>query len=253
MMSCLGENLRTCRLRKGLTQEQVADALNVSPQAISRWENNAAYPDVSLLPGLAMYFDTSLDTLLGVDKLRDTDTLTEIHRSVHMLTAKQKYTEAITLIKDSLKHYPNNSGLLVELCETLSQTQNIDRAITVSEQVLKLPNISMKARSTVTANLLFLYLRANRRQDAEELLQTLPHVWESREVLKAEICNNLEYDEALKIAIYQLFSFYCEKIKARTTRKYGLTPSYIQLGVDWESNVEIETMLNIFREFLIGT
>lgn len=70
----LGENLRTYRLQKGLTQEQVADVFGVSPQAISRWENSTAYPDVTLLPGIAMYFDVSLDTLLGMDFDTDVDT-----------------------------------------------------------------------------------------------------------------------------------------------------------------------------------
>lgn len=164
MMVHLGENLRTFRLQKGLTQEQVADVFGVSPQAISRWENGSAYPDVTLLPGIAMYFDVSLDTLLGMDKFRDADAVNEIHRRVHTLVSEQRYTEAATLIKDSLKRYPNNNGLLIELCEVLSQTDNTDEAIAISERVLKLSDISMKARSTVTANLLYLYLRADRKQ-----------------------------------------------------------------------------------------
>ncbi len=251
MIFHLGETLRTYRLQKGLTQEQVADVFGVSPQAISRWENNSAYPDVTLLPGIAMYFDVSLDTLLGMDKLRDADAINEIHRRVHTLVSEQRYTEATTLIKDSLKRYPNNSGLLIELCEVLSQTDNTDEAIAVSERVLKLSDISMKARSTVTANLLFLYLRASRKQDAELLSQTLPHVWESREMLKAELCSDAEYAEALKAMIKQLLCFCHAKIKACPTRQYGVPPSYIQLGMDVNTDADTETMLNVIREYLI--
>ncbi len=247
----LGENLRTYRLQKGLTQEQVADVFGVSPQAISRWENSTAYPDITLLPGIAMYFDVSLDTLLGMDKLRDADAINEIHCRVHTLVSEQRYAEAATLIKDSLKRYPNNSGLLIELCEALSQTNNTDEAIAVSERVLKLSDISMKARSTVTANLLYLYLRANRKQDAELLLQTLPHVWESREMLKAELCNDAEYAEALKAMIKQLLCFCYAKIETCPTRQYGVTPPYIQLGMDVNTDADTETMLNVIREYLI--
>ncbi len=249
----LGENLRTFRLQKGLTQEQVADVFGVSPQAISRWENGSAYPDVTLLPGIAMYFDVSLDTLLGMDKLRDTNAVNEIHRRVHTLVSEQRYTEAVSLIKDSLKRYPNNSGLLIELCEVLSQTDNTDEAIAVSERVLKMSDVSMKARSTATANLLYLYLRTNRKQDAELLLQTLPHVWESRELLKAELCDNAEYTEALKATIKQLLCFCHAKIKARSTRQYGVTPSYIQLGMGVDTDADVETMLNVIQEFVSDT
>ena len=249
----LGENLRIFRLQKGLTQEQVADVFGVSPQAISRWENGSAYPDVTLLPGIAMYFDVSLDTLLGMDKLRDTNAVNEIHRRVHTLASEQRYVEAATLIKDSLKRYPNNSGLLIELCEVLSQTDNTDEAIAVSERVLKLSDISMKARSTVTANLIFLYLRADRKQDAELLLQTLPHVWESRELLKTELCDNAEYTEALKATIKQLLYFCYMKIEACSTRQYGVTPLYIQLGMEVDTNADTETLMDAIRKFVSDT
>lgn len=46
----LGENLKKFRLQRELTQEQLADVLGVSAQAVSRWENGTTYPDITLLP-----------------------------------------------------------------------------------------------------------------------------------------------------------------------------------------------------------
>ena len=53
------------RLRKkvGLTQEQLAQALSVSPQAVSKWETDASQPDIMTLPLIARYFDVSIDYL----------------------------------------------------------------------------------------------------------------------------------------------------------------------------------------------
>ena len=51
-----GDNLKKLRNSKGLTQEQVAELLNVSKQSISRWENNITYPDISFLPILASFY-----------------------------------------------------------------------------------------------------------------------------------------------------------------------------------------------------
>jgi len=49
----------------GLTQQEIADQLHISFQAVSKWENGAAYPDVALLPQLAAVLQTSVDALLG--------------------------------------------------------------------------------------------------------------------------------------------------------------------------------------------
>ena len=62
-----GSNLRKLRKEKNLTQEALAECLNVSPQTVSKWENGASIPDISLLPLLADYFQVSVDSLLMHD------------------------------------------------------------------------------------------------------------------------------------------------------------------------------------------
>lgn len=61
----MGENIRRHRRALGLTQEQLGEKLGVSYQAISRWENGTAYPDIEFLPTLASFFEVSVDELLG--------------------------------------------------------------------------------------------------------------------------------------------------------------------------------------------
>ena len=61
------KNLVRRRKELGLTQEQLARKMNVSPQAVSKWENTS-YPDGELLPLLAKVLNTSLDVLFGVRK-----------------------------------------------------------------------------------------------------------------------------------------------------------------------------------------
>ena len=62
-----GTQLAKLRKEKGVTQEQIADYLGVSPQAISKWENGS-YPNGDLLPRLADYFGVSIDYLYGREK-----------------------------------------------------------------------------------------------------------------------------------------------------------------------------------------
>lgn len=61
----LGTNIKRLRQNKGITQEQLGDVLNVSSQAVSKWENESALPDIMILPELAEYFGISIDELMG--------------------------------------------------------------------------------------------------------------------------------------------------------------------------------------------
>ena len=53
------------RRERGITQEELAEHMGVSKAAVSKWENGQSYPDISLLPLLATYFNISVDGLLG--------------------------------------------------------------------------------------------------------------------------------------------------------------------------------------------
>ena len=60
----IGNNIAVLRKKKGITQEELANELGVSAQAVSKWENNSSCPDVSLLTKIADYFGVSVDALL---------------------------------------------------------------------------------------------------------------------------------------------------------------------------------------------
>lgn len=63
--STLGKRISYHRKRLGLTQEQLADRVGVSAQAVSKWENDLSCPDINLLPELADIFGITVDALLG--------------------------------------------------------------------------------------------------------------------------------------------------------------------------------------------
>lgn len=61
----LGKNISRLRKEKGLTQEALANALGVTNQAVSKWEQDSCCPDIQLLPRLAELFGCSIDALFG--------------------------------------------------------------------------------------------------------------------------------------------------------------------------------------------
>ncbi|MBQ8508953.1 MAG: helix-turn-helix transcriptional regulator [Clostridia bacterium] len=61
----LGEKLSEKRRNRGMTQDEVAERLGVTPQAVSKWENNISCPDITLLPDIASLYETTIDELLS--------------------------------------------------------------------------------------------------------------------------------------------------------------------------------------------
>ncbi len=62
----IGAQIKQLRLQRGVTQETLADKLNVSAQAVSKWERGTAQPDIQLLPALSAYFGVSIDQLFSL-------------------------------------------------------------------------------------------------------------------------------------------------------------------------------------------
>ena len=78
----VGSKIRLLRTNKQITQEQLAEVLNISGQAVSKWESDTSSPDISMLPILADYFGITIDELLG-------------HR-LNSLTNKEKFIKFIS-------------------------------------------------------------------------------------------------------------------------------------------------------------
>ena len=60
----IGKTIKELRTERGITMAELADALSVTPQSVSRWESGSSYPDIEMLPRIADYFSVSLDKLM---------------------------------------------------------------------------------------------------------------------------------------------------------------------------------------------
>ena len=73
-ISKLNENIAFFRKKRGITQEELANALGVTNQAVSKWESGKCAPDIQLLPDIAEYFNISIDELFGLSVNSDIPT-----------------------------------------------------------------------------------------------------------------------------------------------------------------------------------
>ncbi len=112
MTKTIGNIIRELRCSRNLTQEQLAENLNITAQAISKWENNIGMPDISQVVPIAHFFGVSTDVLFGVA----TDKITnEVQSLIDTTTSKETLGEEYALLKEALKAYPGDIRLLLEL------------------------------------------------------------------------------------------------------------------------------------------
>ena len=95
----ISNNIANLRKKKGITQEQLATALNISPQAVSKWETNTSQPDTQMLPLIAKYFEVSIDYLFYGDEYAYNDIYDKVWHKVAAFDqqSKEAYYEALTI------------------------------------------------------------------------------------------------------------------------------------------------------------
>ena len=111
----IGNKIKELRKRDRRKQEDLANALGVTCQAVSRWESDSCYPDMSLIPSIANYFHITIDTLFGYNNDRD-DKIKEY------VTAADRFMiengddpdpdEVIKMLKKALEEFPADGRVL---------------------------------------------------------------------------------------------------------------------------------------------
>ena len=109
------KNIAKLRKENKMTQAQVAEYLGVSPQAVSKWEQEAAIPDVYLIPKIAFFFNVSIDTLFGASNLDTTDLLVSKYSTVRNEKNYKDAKEAVETLLDMNGEDMKALGLLCHL------------------------------------------------------------------------------------------------------------------------------------------
>lgn len=183
----LAENLKSLRKSKDMTQEAVAEVLNVSPQSVSKWERGDTLPDITLLPALANLYKTSVDRLIGMDKINDAQAKNVIFSKEHEYLRNGDYRLAAAVLTEALATYPNDEGLMSELAMNLAldgDPAKLGQAVYLCERVLA-GHQSEKVHHTTRAALSFIYMKTGNKEKAFNMAKNLPHVRESRETILA--------------------------------------------------------------------
>ena len=111
----IGEMISSLRKEKGMTQNDLAEKMNVTDKAVSKWERNLSCPDVNSIPKLAEILGTTVEELLNAQSKKEDNKINEIVSNSQMMTNKSIKTqvsdtisEKVSNIKESTSNTINN-------------------------------------------------------------------------------------------------------------------------------------------------
>ena len=107
----IGANIAALRRARGLTQEQLAAALGVSAPAVSKWERDSSYPDITLLCPLARALETSVDQLLQFHPTLSDQEIAERIRAVVERARQEGPLSGEKALEELLHQYPSSDAL----------------------------------------------------------------------------------------------------------------------------------------------
>ena len=114
-----GAIIKKLRTENNVTQEALAAALGVTPQAISRWELGSGYPDIEFLPMLADFFGVSTDELLGYRRSEREEELTTIKKELERLAEIGTHEQRLSFCRSAFVKYPGDYEIKIWLASCL--------------------------------------------------------------------------------------------------------------------------------------
>ena len=217
MLICLGENIRSLRIANGITQEQFGYELGVSAQAVSRWENGATYPDITMLPMIADFFDVTLDKLMGRGRELEVNEREAFFKSVREM---REIADILEAYDKMLQKYPNDAYLLHGKANVLYYSQfKKSQDMSAANEIISLcnkincsNNIGMQCGAN--ALLVRVYARIGKLEEARKLANGLPSFEVGRELLILECLQGTDKKEHYQYLI-ERFEGKIEQYKKR--------------------------------------
>lgn len=258
----LGEQIKAFRRRDGRTQEELATALGVTAQAVSRWEKGICYPDMELMPSMANYFGVAIDELFGYTNHRQ-ERIDALANQITAMNAENNgvdvsMDECIRLSRESLIEFPGNETLMYCLASVLynagyvrygeyhlidEEGYNVydtvrhqgykewQEAIKLYEKLL--PTVSEgELRHKIIRELMQLYLNTGERDKALAIAGTAPDISGSKPFLRTNACDGKEKAKACSEALLETIHA-CAELLIGTVLSYeqNLTPAEKAQGI----------------------
>lgn len=121
MRITIAENLRKMRRDRNLTQEELAGYLGISFQAVSKWERDEGYPDISMLPVIANFFGITVDALIGNDVTTQEERIRVYCEQYEELNRNGAMEAATAVAQQAYRDYPYHWDVIDIYCLSLTK------------------------------------------------------------------------------------------------------------------------------------
>ena len=194
MTKRLAENLKHLRETKGASQEKMAQALNVSYQAVSKWETGKSLPDITLLPLISRYFGITIDELLMAEQLDEKLLFEQYEIAAERHHLAGNVAENIPLWQEALKKMPNNVQVKVYLMATYYDTDKIEYSKEIIELGSEIYHTSEDSycRGRVVQLVARTYAAVGNRNKAFEWASKAHSILNAAEFLEIDIDTDIE-------------------------------------------------------------
>ena len=213
-----GKKLKELRLAKDVTQDALAQHLQISPQAISKWERGTGYPDIMLLPRIAAFFDVSVDELLGTGE--------EIRRGKIEKWSKESFDYCHTgqiaknyeLWKNAYNEYPNDQEVIVNYMYALFNYRNVVNDVSIAEKAVELGELLLQKspdtdkRGSARQVLVILNKELGNTAKAREYAEAATDMTTSREMLLNHVLDGEEQIEHSQYLVLNLIDTAASRI-----------------------------------------
>ena len=174
-----GQNIKRLRRDADMTQEQLAEMLSISPQAISRWETDSAMPDISLLPLLVNIFGVTSDELLEINVERNNEKISDILATEEQARYNGDFEKSADILRDAYRQYPRSFAIMERLAHALINVysrqgrKDYDEVICLCNKILDNCTDSM-IRYKALESLGTAYDYAGKKDDMKRIADQMP-------------------------------------------------------------------------------
>lgn len=177
----IGKKIKELRKARNLSQEKFAEYFDITPQAVSKWENGTAYPDITIIPALAAFFNASVDELFDFDKTKIEREIMAVVDEAHKYRQNNP-AQSTAILKVGLEKYPNNEVLLNNLLYVLDNPDEIiDTAQTLlnntSDDEIKYDVLRILAQT---------YLKIGNKEMCKSYISEIPELYFTKLELSAK-------------------------------------------------------------------